>query len=186
MAGFPIFLNFENKKILVVGGGKIATSKIEKLLDFTKNITIISKSFTKKLAKKINKNSLISKKRAYQKDDIKGYDIVIVATNDIKLQKNIYKEAKKQNCLFNCSDIKKYCDFTFSSFMKKDDLIVAISTSGVSPALAKQMKKYFSKLIPEDISLFLQQMREDRKSLPKGKKRMKYFQSKVKEYLKSW
>lgn len=185
MSYFPAFIKLDNKKILIVGGGKIAHEKLERLLDFTKDIKIIAKDFSDSMISSIKNNSLLFEERVYQKGDIKEFAIVVVATDDINLQKEIFNESKKYNCLCNVVDSVEYCDFIFPSYIKKDDLTVAISTSGASPATAKYLKKYLQNLIPDSISLFLKEMKNLRSSLPKGKERMKMLDEKAKNYIDS-
>lgn len=186
MAYFPAFLSFDDKKILIIGGGNVALEKLEHLLDFTKNITLISLEFNKKTKILIDQNNLKHYIKAYEKNDIEGFDIVIAAIDDFILQEEIYFDTRKYNCLCNCVDLQKYCDFIFPSYVKKGDLTIAISTSGTSPALAKQLRVLLSNLIPESIGEFLIQMKEYRKTMPKGKKRMEFFEKKVTEYIKTW
>ncbi len=183
MAYFPAFIKLDNEKILIVGGGYIAHEKLSHLLDFTQDIVIIAKEFSDDILKKIEEKELFYEKRAYKKGDIEGFKIVIVAVDDISLQKEIFKESKKYNCLCNAVDSVDYCDFIFPSYVKKDDLTIAISTSGASPALAKHLRIYLSKLIPQSISDFLQEMKSLRKSLPKGKERMKMLDIKAKKFI---
>ncbi|MDD2789801.1 MAG: bifunctional precorrin-2 dehydrogenase/sirohydrochlorin ferrochelatase [Sulfurimonas sp.] len=186
MAYFPAFIKLENQKILIVGGGKIAHEKLEHLLDFTQDIELISRSFTPKILQTIQKNNLSQQQRAYKKGDIKGFRIVIVAVDDIALQAEIFAESKQYNCLCNAVDSVDYCDFIFPAYVKKDDLTIAISTSGASPALAKHLKNYLLESIPNEISEFLQEMKQLRLSLPKGKARMQLLDTKAKEYMQSW
>jgi precorrin-2 dehydrogenase/sirohydrochlorin ferrochelatase len=83
-------------------------------------------------------------------------------------------------------DLQQYCDFIFPSYVKKGDLTIAISTGGASPAVAKQLRIYLSKLIPNSIVDFLEQMKEYRKTMPKGKERMRFLDNKAKEFIQSW
>ena len=76
--------------------------------------------------------------------------------------------------------------FIFPSYIKKDDLTIAVSTSGSSPAIAKYLRIYLEKIIPNSIGDFLKKMKEYRKTMPKGKKRMKFLDEKAKEYIKTW
>ncbi len=186
MAYFPAFLKLDNKKILIIGGGNIAYEKLIHLLDFTKDISIIANNFSNDMLTEIKKKNLNYKKRIYKTDDIKDFAIVVVAVDDIALQSEIYEESKKYNCLCNAVDSTKYCDFIFPSYIKKDDLTIAISTSGSSPAMAKHLKLYLQNLIPNGISEFLKEMKYLRETIPKGKERMKMFDKKVKEYIDSW
>jgi len=186
MAYFPAFIKLDNKKILIVGGGYIAYEKLDHLLDFTQDIYVIASEFSDEMMNRIEKENLGFEKRSYIKGDIKEYAVVIVAVDDIPLQADIFKESKEYNCLCNSVDSVDYCDFIFPSYIKKDDLTIAISTSGASPAMAKHMKLYLKDLIPDSISEFLKEMKNLRKTLPKGKERMKMLDEKAKNYISTW
>ena len=186
MSYFPAFIKLDNQKILIVGGGKIAHEKLDHLLDFTDAITVIATEFSDDMRSLIESASLVHEQRAYKTGDIEGYGIVIVAVDDIPLQEAIFHESKKHNCLCNAVDSVDYCDFIFPSYVKKEDLTIAISTSGASPAMAKHLRRYLEKLIPEGIGEFLKEMKELRRTLPKGKERMAMLDAKAKEYIESW
>ena len=186
MGYFPAFIKLDNKKILLVGGGKIAYEKLVHLLDFTKDITVIAQEFSEEMLAKMDALRLEYVKRSYEKGDIAGYSIVVVAVDDIPLQSAIFEESKEYKCLCNAVDSVDYCDFIFPSYIKKDDLTIAVSTSGASPAMAKYLRRYLQELIPESIGGFLKEMRELRKRLPKGKERMKMLDEKAKKYIESW
>ena len=182
MSYFPTFLNLKNKKILIIGGGNIAYNKLEKLLDFTDNITLIAEEFSDEIEKIVKEQNLPKITRSYQKNDIDGFDVVITAVDDMELQKKIFEESRGKNILVNSVDLIDYCDFIFPAYIKKSDLIISISTSGQSPAIAKYLKRYIAKLLPKDLESFLQSMKECRKSLVKGKERMKILDKKAKDY----
>jgi precorrin-2 dehydrogenase/sirohydrochlorin ferrochelatase len=186
MAYFPAFLKLDNKKILIVGGGYIAYEKLDHLLDFTKDISVIALDLSDDMAKGIKDNNLVYEQRAYKTGDIKDFAVIIVAVDDIPLQAEIFAESKQYNCLCNSVDSVDYCDFIFPSYVKKDDLTIAISTSGASPAMAKHLRMYLQNLIPTGISEFLKEMKDLRKTLPKGKERMKMLDKRAEDYIKSW
>ena len=186
MAYFPAFLKLDNKKILIVGGGNIAYEKLEHLLDFTHDITVVAQEFTKEMLVSIQKENLTFEKRVYKNGDIKEFAIVIVAVDNIGLQAEIFEESKQYNCLCNAVDSTAYCDFIFPSYIKKGDLTVAVSTSGASPAMAKYLRIFLEKMIPESIVAFLKEMKMLRKTVPKGKERMKMLDEKAKTYVESW
>ena len=186
MSYFPAFVKLDNKKILIVGGGYIAQEKLEHLLDFTSDISLISLEFSEDMLRIIKEHKLNHETRAYKKGDIADFAVVIVAVDDIPLQGEIFAESKNYNCLCNSVDSVDYCDFIFPSYVKKDDLTIAISTSGASPAMAKHLRIYLQNLIPSGISEFLKEMKELRKTLPKGKERMKMLDKKAADYIASW
>jgi len=186
MAYFPAFIKLDNKKILIVGGGYIAYEKLEHLLDFTTDIDVIALEYSDEMIQRIQKENLKYETRAYEVGDIKEYAVVIVAVDDIPLQSEIFQESKQYNCLCNSVDSVDFCDFIFPSYIKKDDLTIAISTSGASPAMAKHLKLYLKDLIPDSISEFLKEMKGLRKTIPKGKERMKMLDKKAESYIASW
>ncbi|SFZ99009.1 Siroheme synthase / Precorrin-2 oxidase / Sirohydrochlorin ferrochelatase [hydrothermal vent metagenome] len=184
MSFFPMYMDMTNLKVLLVGGGYIATEKLEKLVDFTTQITVITLSIEDEAQAIIDKYNLSLDKRAYAKGDIKGYDIVIVATDTPVLHKEIYEESRGSRILVNSVDNTDYCDFIFPSYVQKGDLTIAFSTGGASPAFAKQIRQHFEKIIPDTVGDFLQKMKKLRTTMPKGKERMKYFDDTVKQYFK--
>jgi len=184
MAYFPAFIQLQDKQILLVGGGNIALEKLEKLLDFTKDIKIIALEINNTMQSLIKKHDLSAEVRAYKTGDIADFCIIIIAVDNISVQAAIFEESKNYKCLCNSVDSVEYCDFIFPSYIKEDDLTIAISTSGASPAFAKHFKRYLARLIPSNISSFLNEMKLLRKSIPKGEKRMKMLDEKAEQYIK--
>jgi len=186
MSFFPAYFTLKNRKILLIGGGYIALEKLEKLLDFTEDITVISKETSLDFQNLASLHNIHIEKKSYEKGDILNYDIVIVATDTITLHKAIYEESRSTRILVNSVDDTAYCDFIFPSYIKKGDLTISVSTSGTSPAMAKRVRIYLEKIIPSSIEPFLKEMKELRKSLPKGKKRMKFFEEKSDEFMNKY
>jgi precorrin-2 dehydrogenase/sirohydrochlorin ferrochelatase len=186
MSFFPAYFNLENKKILLVGAGFIALEKLEKLVDFTKDIRVISKDVSEEFLGFAKEHQILIEQRLYCKGDIVGYDIVIVATDTPTLHKEIFEESRSSRILVNSVDDTAYCDFIFPSYIKRGDLTVAISTSGASPALAKRLRSYIEKLIPQNIESFLCEMKNLRKTMPKGKERMKFFEEKTDKFISKY
>ena len=184
MSFFPMYMDMQNLKVLVVGGGYIATEKLEKLVDFSQEITVIATEISVEASQLIEKYGLILHQRAYSTGDIVGFDIVIVATDTVDLHKAIYDESRGSRVLVNSVDNTDYCDFIFPSYVKKEDLTIAFSTGGASPAFAKYIRKHFEKIIPESVGDFLKKMKALRTTMPKGKERMKYFDEMVEKYFK--
>ena len=184
MSFFPMYMDMQNLKVLVVGGGYIATEKLEKLVDFTKEITVIALRIEENATQLIDEHALILHQRAYAVGDIQGFDIVIVATDTVDLHQAIYEESRGSRILVNSVDNTDYCDFIFPSYVQKGDLTIAFSTGGASPAFAKQIRRHFEKIIPDSVGGFLEKMKGLRSTMPKGKERMQYFDTLVEEYFR--
>ena len=186
MSYFPMFMDMQRLKVLVVGGGAIATEKLEKLVDFTKEITVIALRIEPQAQALIATHGLTVYQRAYETGDIEGFDIVIVATDTVALHKAIYEESRGSRILVNSVDNTDYCDFIFPSYIKRDDLTIAFSTGGASPAFAKQIRRHFENVIPDSVGEFLKKMKALRTTMPKGKERMNYFDTLVAEYFQKY
>ncbi|HQR74103.1 MAG TPA: bifunctional precorrin-2 dehydrogenase/sirohydrochlorin ferrochelatase [Sulfurovum sp.] len=184
MGYFPFYMKMDGLKVLVVGGGAIGAEKLEKLLCFTEEITVIAPNVSSESAQMIAAYGLVLHQRAYEKTDIAGFDIVIVATDDVALHQAIFEESRGSRTLVNSVDNTAYCDFIFPSLVQKGELSVAFSTGGISPAFSKQIRAYFEKKIPDSVGDFLQQMKALRHQIPKGKERMRYFETLVEAYFK--
>jgi len=176
----------QHLKVLLIGASTIATDKLEKLLVFTKHITVISLEVSEDTQKLIEEHSLTLCHRAYEVGDIVGFDMVVVATNTVDLHKAIYEESRGSRILVNSVDNTKYCDFIFPAFVKKGDLTIAISTGGASPAFAKKLKQHFEKSIPHSVEDFLHSMKKLRTTMPRGARRMRYFDSVVDTYFSKY
>ncbi len=186
MSFFPAYFNLDNKKILLVGGGYIALEKLEKLVDFTQDITVISKAFSYNFSTFAKEHNIEMQERSYVKGDMDGFDIVIVATDTIPIHKEIFEESRGSRILVNSVDDTAYCDFIFPSYVKRGDLTISISTSGASPALAKRLRAYIERLIPSNMQSFLEEMRGLRKTMPKGKERMRFFEEKTDAFMRRY
>ncbi len=182
MSYFPAFVKMDHARVLLVGGGKIAEEKLEKLLDFTQDITIVAIQVNKKIVSLVNRHGLTLYQRAYVSTDRLGFDMIIVATDTPSLQKSIYQDTRMSRTLVNVVDSIEYCDFIFPSYMQKGELIVAFSTGGASPAFSKKLRQFFEDTIPDSVDEFLKNMKQLRKKMPKGRDRMDYFERMVEKF----
>lgn len=181
----PVMLDLRNKKILLVGGGVIACEKLSRLVDCSVEITVVATECSPKMKEYIQKYTLTVCNRAFEESDLDGMDIVVAAVDSAQLQADIFVKATERKILCNAVDLPSYCHFIFPSIIRRDDLVIAISTSGASPAFAKHLKRLLEKLIPQDIEVFLAMMREKRSSFPKGKERMRMLDELATDYMRS-
>ena len=150
MGYFPFFVDVENQNCLVVGGGVVALRKIEKLLPFNPNITVVSPKVHKEILSIENIDII---KRKFDFNDLKEKSFVITATDDKVLNKEIYNFCKENNIPVNTVDDKDNCSFIFPALARNNGVTVAISTSGKSPLYAKYLRKKIESLIQDSESI---------------------------------
>ena len=150
MGYFPFFVDVENQNCLVVGGGVVALRKIEKLLPFNPNITVVSPKVHKEILSIENINII---KRKFDFNDLKEKSFVITATDDKVLNKEIYNSCEENNIPVNTVDDKDNCSFIFPALAKNKGVTVVISTSGKSPLYAKYLRKKIENLIQDSESI---------------------------------
>lgn len=148
MKTYPICLiNLENKKSVVVGGGRIALRKTQGLIDAGASITLISPEVEPELQKLAESNSIIWLPRKYLKGDLEKAFLVIAATNDPDVNHEIWEEAATEECLINVVDDPKHSNFILPAVVKRGEIQISISTGGSSPALARRLREMLENII---------------------------------------
>jgi precorrin-2 dehydrogenase / sirohydrochlorin ferrochelatase len=165
MRYYPVNLDIKKKNCLVVGGGPVGTRKVKTLLGCGARVTLVSPFATERLEKMAENHKITWHKRSYEASDLDDAFLVIGATDDEVLNKQISHDAEKQNKLCNIADRPEVCNFILPAIVQKDDLIIAISTSGQSPAFAKKLKKELEKQFGDEYTVFLKMMGAIRKKL---------------------
>ena len=137
---FPMFVYLSDKKIVVVGGGNIATRRIKTLLQFTRNITAVAPKTTMELHElgKAGFVNLIN--RPVKRSDFTMAFMVIAATNDWKLNDEIYRVCKEEGIYVNVADDKSKCDFYFPGIYMQDEVVVGITASGLNHKKARKVR----------------------------------------------
>ncbi|MBA3016693.1 MAG: bifunctional precorrin-2 dehydrogenase/sirohydrochlorin ferrochelatase [Proteobacteria bacterium] len=163
MRYYPVSLDIQNRKCLVVGGGSVGARKVMTLLECGAIVTVVSPDVAEELLELAEKKMIELKKRPYKPSDIDGIFLVIGATDNEKLNWQINKDAERQNKLCNIADRPEACNFILPSIVNRGNLVIAISTSGKSPAFAKKMRQDLEKEFGEEYDEFLQLMGAIRK-----------------------
>lgn len=149
---FPLFINLENKKVLVIGGGKVAAKKIEKILEYGADITVVTENVVEeKLLKlenvKIENNQKIENDKAKIKKLVKGYFLVIAATDNEELNENIANVCDSNGMLINNVSSKVKMNAMFGGIVKNSEFQIAISTSGKNCKRSRAMKSEIQKVL---------------------------------------
>ena len=137
---YPIFLNLQGKKCVVIGGGEIALRKVNTLLGYGASVEIVSPSFCPDLALIAKKGNIKSHTKNYSSEDLTDALIAIAATDDANTNEQVSIDAKKHGVLINVVDKPQHSDFIVPSSLTRGDIVIAVSTSGKSPALARKIR----------------------------------------------
>ncbi|MBW2320674.1 MAG: bifunctional precorrin-2 dehydrogenase/sirohydrochlorin ferrochelatase [Deltaproteobacteria bacterium] len=128
------------------------------LLDCGAKVTVVSNEVTRQLLKLADSGSIVLKKRPFQISDLDKMFLVIGATDNPELNLQIHTQAEQVGMLCNIADRPEVCNFILPAIVNRGDLIIAISTSGKSPAFAKMMRKNLEKEFGTEYAEFLQLM----------------------------
>ena len=158
---YPVFLKVHAFDVLIVGGGDVGLEKISFLLKSSPNakVTLVAKEIKneiKALAKDHPSVKLIE--REFFNEDLTEMQLVIIATENRKLNKTIQTEAKERGILVNVADTPELSDFYMGSIVTKGDLKIGISTNGKSPTIAKRLRELFTDLLPDEIDSLIGNM----------------------------
>ena len=160
---YPLFLDLKDRLCIVIGGGVVAERKVLSLLQAGASVRVISPDLTPLLADLKKEGRIQHTDRHYQNGDLMGAFLVIAATSDMEVNRAVYAEAIDRPV--NVVDVPELCSFIVPSVVSRGHLTIAISTSGVSPALAKSIREELQELFSEDMVEFLQFLEVARKKI---------------------
>lgn len=155
MGYFPFFVDIGGKNGLIVGGGRIAYHKMEKLAPYGARLTIVAPVIAKDLAAYAQKNDICVINRAFEPGDLAGMCFVIAASDDREVNAEIGSLCKEKGILVNVVDDKEACGFLFPSLVKAGKLSIGISTEGASPEAAASIRSQIASMIPADMEEIL-------------------------------
>lgn len=150
MAYYPIFVEMAGRRVLVVGGGNVAEGKVAGLLAAGADVTVVAPDLTPALRKQQEAGDFRHDARAYQDGELDGYEVCFVATDDGAVNAQVAAEGKRRGIWVNAADDPKYCDFILPSVVRQGDVVVAASTGGSSPALARRLREDLTAFLSDD------------------------------------
>jgi precorrin-2 dehydrogenase/sirohydrochlorin ferrochelatase len=145
MSYYPILADLAGRKVVVVGGGNVAQRKIESLLHHEADVLVVARELTPRLSQYMKEGRITYLGREFRKEQIGGAILVIAATDDPALNRLVSTSARDRGILINAVDQPADCTFIVPSVLKRGDLLIAISTSGKSPALARRVREDLEK-----------------------------------------
>jgi precorrin-2 dehydrogenase/sirohydrochlorin ferrochelatase len=187
---YPIFIELQDRRVLVIGGGAVAERKVDSLLDAGANVTIVSPSATHRLMELARSGRVTLHQRRFEPSDLAGASLAISATDDPSTQKEVAAAAASKNILVNTVDKPDLCDFIVPSILRRGEITVAISTSGNSPALAAELRKRFDGVLTDAMARTARVLgavrNEVHERYPDSEKRKRIFETIIDSGIVDW
>src|SRR5579862_5494963 len=175
MSLLPIFVNLENRRVLLVGAGNVALEKIGTLLKTGPRLRVVAPRILPEVYRLAHEGKLELVERAFVPEDLDGQFLVITATDSAEVNHAVYREAVGRNIPCNSVDDIPNCDFFFGSVVSRGDLQIAISTAGESPAVAQRLRREIDEQLPRGLGEWLVRLgklrREVLETHPRGEER---------------
>lgn len=153
---YPLMMDMTDKRCLIVGGGRVATRKTRGLLAACATVRIVSPQLTEDLERLAAKGAVEVVRRPYAAGDIEGAALVFAATNDADVNRTISMDAAARAIPVNVADNPGAGTFHVPAVLRQGRLLVAVSTSGASPAAAVHIRDYIEAAIGDGIDAFLE------------------------------
>ena len=148
MDHLPVFLDVKNRKIVVCGEKTIAARRVEASLRAGANVHLFADNPGDEFHKHLAHDNLIHHKRRATTSDMKGALIAYGASEDAQENEQLYHLAKASDILANVADVTEYCDFITPSVIDRSPLVIAISSSGNAPILARILRARIESMLP--------------------------------------
>lgn len=149
---FPLFVDLTDKKVVVVGAGSIAARRVRTLCQFARDITVVAPGVCEEIRTLAGEGKIRLLNRPYRREDIYDAWMVVAATDDAALNREIYTAGRCLGAWVNVASDQRLCDFHFPGIVKKDPLVVGINASGEDHHLARQARQVIQdsveKLLP--------------------------------------
>jgi uroporphyrin-III C-methyltransferase / precorrin-2 dehydrogenase / sirohydrochlorin ferrochelatase len=148
MQALPIFFNIAQRRCLVIGGGDVATRKVTMLLKAQGNVVVISPELTSELQQMLEKNEIEYVRDSFSPEQLTGACLVIAATDDELVNEAVSVAAKRMNIPVNVVDAPALCTFTMGSIIDRSPVVIAVSSEGNAPVLARHIRSKIETMLP--------------------------------------
>ncbi len=151
----------------MIGGGKVAARKVQGLLEAKAKVTLIAPAVIPEIERLVDKGEIIYRNRGYQPGDLQDFFLIFGCTDEPMINQQVYNEAIEKGKLVNMVDDPEHCNFIVPATLRRGLLQVAISTSGASPALARELRIKLAEIIGDEYEIFLDLMSDLREIIKK-------------------
>ncbi len=139
-SAYPVFLDLRNRLAIVVGGGSAGERKARGLLKHGADVAVIAPDPTPGLIEAETDGLLTIERRAYERGDLAGAFVTICVEPADEVRRAVFAEAEERGCLVSILDAPDSSNFSTPSVVRRGALQIAISTAGLAPAVAKQIR----------------------------------------------
>lgn len=149
---YPVFLDVGGRPILIIGGGEVASRKIETMLRCDAKIMVVSPDAVSEISDLAKSGRIQLVSREYRLEDLEGRFVVIAATGDREVNRRVGEDARQRGLLVNVVDDPQLCDFIVPATFERGPIQVAVSTGGSSPALARVIRASLESVVTPAIA----------------------------------
>jgi uroporphyrin-III C-methyltransferase/precorrin-2 dehydrogenase/sirohydrochlorin ferrochelatase len=144
----PIFIAIRNKPCIVVGGGEVAARKVSLLLQAGADVLVVAPQLAETLAQQVAKGDVRHRAREFAADDLDGAHLVIAATDNEDVNRKVALAAEARRIPVNVVDSPALCSFVMPAIIDRSPLVMAVSSGGAAPVLARLLRARLESLIP--------------------------------------
>jgi uroporphyrin-III C-methyltransferase/precorrin-2 dehydrogenase/sirohydrochlorin ferrochelatase len=148
MEFLPIFLSLRGRPCLVVGGGEVAARKVALLLEAGAAITVLAPELCETLAEQATAGRIAHRAGRFVPEALDEAVLAIAATDDREVNRQVSDEAKRRRIPVNVVDDPEFCSFIMPAIVDRSPVVIAVSTGGASPVLARLIRAKLESLIP--------------------------------------
>jgi siroheme synthase-like protein len=149
---YPIFLDIENREVVIIGGGVVCERKAETMLKYGAKVTIVAPEFTSEIERYAAEGKLALKRRTYDESDLDGASIVIASTDVERVNEQIAHDCRERRIPVNVVDVTHLCEFIVPAIVESGGIQIAVSTGGKSPVIARTLKEDLQRAIGPEYS----------------------------------
>ena len=165
MAKYPIFLELDGRRVVLVGGGAVAIRKANCLLDAGARLVVVALKPSDAITTLCTNHGAELIRARYAKQYLAGAVLVVAATDNQKVNEQVYQDCQALEILCNVVDVPALCDFFVPAVVKRGDLQIAIGTEGYCPAYAGHLRKKLETIFTELHGSFLAELEDVRKEI---------------------
>lgn len=164
---YPMMLDLNGRRCVVVGGGEVAARKAEMLASCGATVAVVAPDIHPLLEPLIAAGKVQPERRPYRAGDLNGASLAIASTDSEAVNRAVFADAQKAGMPVNVVDVPELCSFIVPSVVERGDLVIAISTSGKSPAMAKRIRRDLEERFGPEYEAMLALMGEVRQLVQK-------------------